>query len=252
MAVDMHTHYGEWLSESSALEADSFVKAFTENGVERIVVLPLAGLFSNCRDHRTDNDNLYRFCQVAPRALIPGFSVNPLFGQEVLEEIRRCRTKRGLRLLKLHPWLQGFSVTTKEMDAVAEVCLDLGVTIIFHDGTPPYCTPLQLARLCRDFPGLKVTSRHAGLNDLWRDALLAAQRYENYHVCLCGLSGSQMQVFVDNLPATQICVGSDAAGRDCSDTIWYRWAQWRSVKVSEETRKIIETETPQRLLGITG
>jgi predicted TIM-barrel fold metal-dependent hydrolase len=51
--------------------------------------------------------------------------VNPLMGNSALEEVRRCAVEGGARVLKLHPWLQGFSVSSPEMDAVAGLCREL-------------------------------------------------------------------------------------------------------------------------------
>ena len=219
------------------------------NGVDAAIVMPLAGLLSNCVDHAADNDFVFEFCQAAPERLLPAFAVNPLFGEKALAEIERCRRELGLRILKLHPWLQGFSIMSDEMNAVAGLCQRLGVTIVFHDGTPPYCTPLQVARLCRDFPGLKVVSGHSGLNDLWRDALAAAQRYPNFYLALCGVTLGQMQFIVDHLGPEQICVGSDMINLN-EDLFWYRWGIWRRVDVADEKRDIIEDRTPRVLLGL--
>ena len=135
------------------------------------------------------------------------------------------------------------------MTEVAELCEKLDIVIAFHDGTPPYSTPLQIARLARDFPDLRVISGHAGLNDLWMNALQAAQRYPNYYVCLSGLTMRAMQRIVDEVPAEQICVGSDVFELK-EDILWYRWKKFRMLKISEDKRRIIEDETPRKLLGL--
>ena len=246
MAIDMHTH--PLLSYDPA-DAERLLKILDANHVDRIVVITRDGLRSNCMDHPAINDGIYGFCRKNPERFLPAFTINPLFGQKAVDEIRRCREKFGISLLKLHPWLQGFSLASSHMDRVAAMCRELGITIIFHDGTPPYATPCQLARLCRDFPELKIISGHAGLNDLWYDSLLSARRYQNFHICLCGVAVSQMQRIVDQVAPEQICVGSDFIDL-AEDSLWYPWQQWRRVEMPDKVRDIIENKTPKKLLNI--
>jgi len=34
------------------------------------------------------------------------------------------------------------------------------------------------------------------------------------------------------------------------DILWYRWEKFRLLKISEDKRRIIEDETPRKLLGL--
>jgi len=250
MVTDSHTHIGPSGDATTDQRVKRMLELLDHNHVDGAIVLPLAGLMSDCFDHKADNDFVFDFCGREPARLFPAFAVNPLLGMKALDEIKRCRNDRGLRLLKLHPWLQGFSIASDPMNKVAELCQQLGVTIVFHDGTPPYCTPLQLARLCRDFPDLKVISGHGGLDDLWSDSIAAAKRYRNYLICLCGLPLGQMQRIVDEAPPEKICIGSDFINL-AEDTLWYRWSVWRKVSIPNESRRIIEDETPRSILGVS-
>ncbi len=248
MAIDCHIHISPKPHQSGEKRADALVQTLEAYQLDAAVVLPLDGLLSNCIDHRADNDFVYHFCQRHSLKLLSAFSVNPWFGPKALDEIKRCRTELGLTLLKLHPWLQGFSVASPQMNAVAALCQELSVAIVLHDGTPPYSAPLQLARLCRDFPALRVVSGHSGLNDLWRDAIAAARRHRNFFLCLCGLAAYPVQRIVAEIPADQICVGSDWIN-GTEDVLWYRWNLWRRVSVPPEKRAVIENQTPRRILG---
>lgn len=256
MAIDMHVHLNVSPQGKALCEPQELLSIMDKNSVTGAVMMPLMGLFSNCKDYRVDNTGIAEFCKNAPDRLFPCFTVNPLSPKQAVEEVKRCKNELGINALKLHPWLQGFSITYEHMDAVAKVCEEQGVTIIFHDGTPPYCTPLQIARLAREYPNLKVVSGHTGLNDLWPDALLAAKRYPNYYLSFCGSTTGQMQQIVDQIPPEQICVGSDlilgAKMEFCDDedAMWFRWQAWRKVKVSDEGRDIIENQTAKKLLNL--
>ena len=248
MAIDMHTHLGHFSNGSEVSVKDTLSMLYRQK-VDGALVMPTRGLRSNYRDHKIENSRIKTFCEQAPEHLYPAFSVNPLMRKDALNEIHRCREELGIRILKLHPWLQGFSISDPEMTKVAKLCEKLNVVIAFHDGTPPYSTPLQVARLARDFPNLRVISGHAGLNDLWINSIQAAQRYPNYYICLSGPTMRAMQKIVDEVPAEQICMGSDVTELK-EDILWYRWEKFRMLKMSEDKRRIIEDETAKRLLGL--
>lgn len=247
MSVDFHLHIGPKAGESVAQRADALCATMDKFGVQEALVLPLAGLFSNCPDNAPDNDFVNEFCGLKPERLIPAFTVNPWSGERALDEIRRCHAKGG-KLLKLHPWLQGFSIATDGMNAVAALCEQLSIPILLHDGTPPYSAPLQLSRLCRDFPRLRVVSGHAGLNDLWHDALLGAKRYPNFFLCFCGTAFFPIQRILAEIPAEQLCIGSDWIN-GTEDVFWYRWSLWQRTPMSREARHTIENVTPNIILG---
>ena len=249
-AIDFHTHFGG-SGDQSAVTPDVLLEWLSRYDVDGALITPLNSLFSGCADHRPENDAVFRYCAQAPDNLFGALAVNPLMGDAALDEIRRCKETYGARVLKLHPWLQGFPVTSPEMDRVAALCRELEIAIMFHDGTPMYTHPLQCARLCRDFPGLRVIAGHAGLGDLWREAMLAAQRYPDFILCLCGPREAAMREIVENVRPEQLCVGSDIFTAELNDPVmWFRWRSFRSLNLPAETRAIIESRTPGRILGI--
>ena len=245
MVIDMHIH----LDKTSTVKVKDILSILDRQKVSGALVMTLAGLHSSCSDHEAENNKVKSFCKQAPRHLYPAFTINPYMGKKALDEIHRCRKELDIKILKLHPWVQGFSVSSPEMREVAKLCQKLSVAIVFHDGTPPYSTPLQIASLARDFENLCIISGHSGLFDLCEDALKAAQRYPNYYLCLCGPTMRAMQRIIDEVPAEQICMGSDMCG-SAELALWYRWEKFRRLKISEDKRRIIEDETPRRLLGL--
>jgi uncharacterized protein len=253
MAIDFHCHYTQWggvrIPEDTP---ERTLDLLAGNNVNGALIAPLMGLFSSCVDSRPENDAIHEYCSQAPRRLFAAFTVNPLMGEVALGEIRRCRAEHDAKVLKLHPWLQGFSVSSPEMDPVAALCEELGIAILFHDGTPVYGHPLQIARLCRDFPDLTVIAGHCGLGDMWREAMLAAQRYPNYILCFCGPRELGMREIVENVRPEQICVGSDLSTSDKDDAVaWFRWRSFREIDMPDSVRRAIEHDTPARILGLS-
>jgi predicted TIM-barrel fold metal-dependent hydrolase len=253
MIIDFHTHLSSWGGVMDPEDTPPRTLTRLEKaGVGAALIMPFAGLFSGCTDHSADNDRVFSYCAEAPGRLFPAFTVNPYNGSPALDEIRRC-AEHGAKVLKLHPWLQGFSVSSTQMDEVAGLCRELGLGIIFHDGSPVYSHPLQLARLCRDFPGLTIVSGHAGLGDLWREAIAAAQRYPDFILCLSGPRERAMEEVIREVRPEQLCIGSDMSTSDPDDIVlWFRWASFRRLKMAEAVRRAIEEETPARLLRLAG
>ena len=252
MIIDFHCHLGSWGGVVTPDDTpERTVGRLDSAGVGAALIMPFAGLYSNCSNHPEDNKRVFRYCAGAPGRLFPAFTVNPLLGASALDEVRRCAAEQDAKVLKLHPWLQGFSISSPEMDAVAGLCRELGLLVIFHDGSPLYSHPLQLARLCRDFPGLTVVSGHAGLGDLWREAITAAQRYPDFILCLSGPRELGMAEVIREVRPEQLCVGSDMSTSDRDDIVlWFRWAQFRKLELPVEVKRTIEEETPARLLGL--
>jgi hypothetical protein len=252
MIIDFHCHLGSWGGAVAPEDTpERTVGRLEKAGVGAALIMPFAGLYSNCSNHPEDNERVFRYCAGAPGRLFPAFTVNPLGGGAALDEVRRCAVERGAKVLKLHPWLQGFSISSPEMDAVAGLCRELGLALIFHDGSPVYSHPLQLARLCRDFPGLTIVSGHAGLGDLWREAIAAAQRYPDFVLCLSGPRELGLAEVIREVRPEQLCLGSDMSTSDRDDIVlWFRWAQLRKLTLPIEVKRAIEEETPARLLGL--
>jgi predicted TIM-barrel fold metal-dependent hydrolase len=108
------------------------------------------------------------FCTVEPTA------------EAAPREIERCVRELGFIGVKIHPWLQAFSVVgTQGIESVMETAGALKVPVLFHDGTPPYSTPRQIGYLAERHPRTTVILGHAGLADLWRDAADVARLNPN-------------------------------------------------------------------------
>jgi predicted TIM-barrel fold metal-dependent hydrolase len=249
MIVDCHTHaaggrsFG--LATSSVAE---FVAAMDRGGVDKSLVLTTDGFFF---DFVAANDDLQTFVQQYPDRLFAGPTVNPRYGDAALAEIRRCRVELGMKgPLKFHPWLQGFSPLEPYMDAVAETCIALDLPIFFHDGTPPYSTPLQEATLAARFPALKVIMGHSGLRDMWLETLLAAKRYPNVWVCLCGTAPIGMERIVAEVDPRRILFGTDAGFGSAPGTHEYRKGQILRLAVPDDVKAGILGENARRLFGL--
>jgi predicted TIM-barrel fold metal-dependent hydrolase len=177
--------------------------------------------------------------------------VDPRYRDMAVAEMRRCRRDLGMKgPLKLHPWLQGFSPVEPLMDPIAETAIELGMPIMMHDGTPPYCTSLQVAALAARFPDLTVILGHSGLKDLWQTALAAAFRYPNIILCLCGTLPLGIERIVSKVDPERLLFGTDAGFGAARGNQEYRLGQILRLDIPDSVRRLILGGNARRIFNL--
>lgn len=179
MIIDFHTHlYKSW-NTLKGMTAEEMLRKMDKHDVERSVVFTMNGFWG---DFRAANDELVNLTRPYRDRLIPFCTVHPYAGNNAIDEMKRCNEQFGIKGIKLHPWCQGFFVTSDPMFRVADCAESLGMMLVFHDGTPPYTEPLQIAHLARLFPNVVVLLGHGGLKDFPGEVIMAAQQLPNLYV----------------------------------------------------------------------
>lgn len=209
--LDAHTHMpGQGFSGVRGLESDEFLALMDTNGIDQAWVFTLDGLYFDPAPH---NDRLLEFCAADPRRLIPFCTVHPRYADPV-GELRRCVLDLGMRGVKFHPWLQAFSPMDPAMDAIGDEIQRLGLPVVFHDGTPPYSSPLQCAHFAARHPGVPVILGHGGLHDLWKEAVMAAERHPNIYIVPSSMPMHGLRQALQRLGAGRFLFGTDAGFGD--------------------------------------
>ncbi|GLY71751.1 amidohydrolase family protein [Actinoallomurus iriomotensis] len=252
--IDFHTHTPLWRTTSwlggAPFTAEQFVQFMDGAGIEAAVVLSHDGLFDFTPQA---NDDLAGFVAAYPDRLFGMGTVNIRRPSEAVAETERMLGELGLRGMKIHPWLQGFSPHEAMLDPVCEILAAHGGILLSHDGTPPYSTPAQIAALARRHPRLPVVLGHGGLHDLWREALAMTCETENLYLCLCGTPPYAARRIVTQAPAHKVLFGSDAGLSDRASQD-YAVARAREVElwgIPETRRQAVLVDNPRRLLGMT-
>ena len=253
LIIDAHTHIGanlyagEWATADTDAAAEKYVANLRAAGVDRGFAFTIDGLMM---DPGGCNDVLASQRERFPEVIIPWGTVHPLWPEaKIRQELRRCVRELGFVGFKFHPWLQGFSLTAPGMSIVAEECIDMGVPVTFHDGTPFYSTALQVVYYARTFPELKVLSGHGGLAEGWVDVIEPARELPNYWICLSGPTQQGMQALYDQLGPDRLLFGSDGGWLD-AETTAFHLRQVRALRApAEDIEKILGTNA-QRLLGL--
>ncbi len=206
MIVDVHTHLFQGYLTQRGLSTLQFVAGLRHGGVDQALVMTLEGFLGLSRPA---NDALAAAARQYPGVLYPVCTVHPRDGDQAIVEMERCAHELGMVALKLHPWLQAFSVVEPGVVCLLQAAARLSWPVIIHDGTPPYCTPLQIAYLAGCVPEATVILGHGGLSDFPREALAAAKRQRNIVICPCGVPLFWMREFVRQVGVERLVFGSD-------------------------------------------
>ena len=242
--IDTHTHFpghtfGQTPKTGAQLRAE-----FEAEGFSAAWIMTTDGLLSNPARH---NDLLYEGVRKHLDFFTPFCTVNPHDGAaKAVKELERCAGSLRMKGLKFHPWLQSFSLSHPAVEPILRRAGELGMPVLFHDGTPPYSTPLQIASVAERVPDTTVILGHSGLDDLWEDAILASRRHSNIRLCLCSPSAGVIREIIRRVPPERLMFGSDSGfGPGLGKAAI---AKIRGAKASARAMNLIFSENAMRLM----
>ncbi len=256
MIVESHSHISldlggtESASTHYGMEPDSidaYLRAYDQNKVDACYVFGLRSFWDSAFIQR-ENTELAKLRKQYPRRLFPWGCVNPSWPeQEVRAEIRRMANDLGLYGIKLVPICQGFPISGSGMDVVAEEAIRYHLPIFFHDGSPEYCSAVQVAYYARKYPELRVVSGHGGLREHWPDLIPAVRELPNLWVCLSGPTQWGIQTLYDELGPEKLLFGSDG-GLGHPSVIKAYLRRVERLQAPEEHKKMILGDNAMQLL----
>jgi predicted TIM-barrel fold metal-dependent hydrolase len=248
MIIDAHTHLYEQYASSKGLPVDQYVDGLQKAKIDKALVFGLEGFFGSSSP---TNNALAEAIKPYPQLLYPVCTIHPRDGQAALDEMERCSRDLGMVALKLHPWLQAFSVVEPNLIAVLQIAAKLKWPVIFHDGTPPYSTPLQIAYLASQVPQATVILGHAGLSDFPLEALAAAKRCSNIYLCPCGVPLNWIRNFVREIGCERIIYGSDYPFGGAA-SIYYYLSKIRALELSPQEEDMVFSQNIRHIIPALG
>ncbi len=242
MIIDFHTHIFGGVY-APAIDPKHFISVMDRNHIEKSLLLPYDGFFSNFQQ---DNDLISRIVGQYPDRFAGLGTINPRH-VDALGEIGRCLDETNLIGFKFHSWLQAFGPLDVDFLRLAEEGNRRKALFFFHDGTPPYSEPFQLAEIARRFPDLTVVLGHSGLPDLWRESMLSALKYDNVWLCFCGTPHWGMKEITERMNGERIVWGTDYPAAKEQD-VTERIKQVQYLPFSDSIKDKILYKNAKRLL----
>jgi predicted TIM-barrel fold metal-dependent hydrolase len=141
---------------------------------------------------RQVNDDTAAFVRKHADRLIGFLTVHPR-QPDALEEIERAVGDLGLRGIKLGPNYQNFDPLGEDAFRVYRRAEELGLPILFHQGTSPvrhadldYAHPRHMDRIGTAFPELRVIMAHMG-HPWWIDTITVIRKHPNIYADVSAL-----------------------------------------------------------------
>jgi hypothetical protein len=249
MIIDTHTHYFKSFTPIiQGLSGKEFVEGFQALGIDKVVVCTLEGFFKN---YQACNDELAALESEYPDVVRTWGTVDPRDGEEAIAEIGRCVDELGMVGFKFHNWLQAVSAVDPCMFPVMEEIARRELPVLFHDGTPPYCSTDQIAYLADRYPDATVILGHSGLNEFARQALRAAVKYDNVMLNVCGARYETLKRAVETVGPERILWGTDFPFGGPGNIIYHR-AKVEALPISDDDKEKIFSENMIRLVPSLG
>jgi uncharacterized protein len=209
--VDAHAHV--MLQDFGSLKAssmESLIDHYTRLGVEQIWFSSVDALIQNQTDlHRRSNDLLAEYQERFKPRIVGLATVNPRGGDDSARELERAVGQLALCGLKIHGWLQPVSTVDPCLEPIFAVADRMQLTVLFHDGTPPYTSSLQIAWLAEKYPHCTMILGHGGLKDLSENAIQAAVRHPNVFLQTVAMTPRGIRRAVERLGPSRILFGTD-------------------------------------------
>jgi len=248
MIFDCHTHWGIVYGDRDGHDPSAWLQMLDRYNVSHAIVLGHRGIV-DAGETAHDHDDVAAVCARSGGRMIQFLTVHPSQGNKAVDEAVRCLDQHGARGMKFHPWIQGETIAQPVMDELAELAAARGVPLYFHDGTPSYSMPSQMAGLARRHPRTTVVLGHSGLVEHWREGIDAVRRCPNVWACLCGVHPAAIREYIKSCDVSRLLWGSDF-GFSFSDPFAYRLGMMRSLGLADAVLDNMFTANPGRLLGL--
>lgn len=201
MIIDSHNHLGGRPGQQTA---EALLALMDRAGVGRAVAFPYVEALTP--DH---NDWMAETVARYPDRLIGYAAVNP-WHPGAADEVRRSVREKGLRGLKLHPFLHGYSLAQHDLlDPIFEGCRDLGIPLVIHGAGEWSNMPLQFDEMARCFPEVTIVMAHMGTIWGFQEALLVAERRPNILLGTALAFSEFVRVAVERVGAERVLMETD-------------------------------------------
>ncbi|MDD5598849.1 MAG: amidohydrolase family protein [Victivallaceae bacterium] len=246
MIIDCHTHWGGCWERRDHGSPEQWLKILDRHSVDRAWLMCEEGLMRSDRCIE-DNNRIARIARQYPDRFVPFGSVWPQQGEQAIAEVKRGVETLGMKGLKFHPWIQGFSTADETFGKICQLAGEFKIPVVFHDGTPPYSLAEQVAGLARRFPATRIILGHSGILWNWRSALAAA-KLPNIYLCLCGPTMRAIEIICKNVSPEKLLWGSDF-GFGFADTISYRLDLLSEAGITSGLRLQILDKNPRSIFS---
>ncbi len=244
MITDAHVHMGKMQGLLNLEAGADFIMEMSDKaGIDRVVVTHLTALFYDMYEgNRLLAEALRRF----PDRMLGWATISsPNYGQEAIDEVRRCIEEHGMVGMKIYSSLASPISEPAAIEVIAAAAR-MGIPILAHSD------PWACEKVCQEVPEAMLIMAHMG-NTVssrgdWNRAIDAALSYDNL---LLDISGSShvagfVEAAVEAIGPQRVIFGSDLPIFDQR----VQMAKVTGSDLSQEAKDLILGGNIARILGI--
>lgn len=243
MIIDAYNNIWKASGTSDYLTAESYtaenlIGCLDEAGIDMAVGCSLG--------QAIDNEYIAGIVATYPDRFIGFGGVNPRLAGAV-DAVAEC-SALGLKGIKLHPTLHGYHFADHGLlDAIFQAATDRGLLILVNALDDPWCAPLSIEEISRNFPKAPLLIAHMGTVWNTTEALIVAERNPHIYLETSSAQLLDVQVAYSRVGPEKIIMGTDWPG---SHPVLERAKIARAIP-DDDHRALVEGGNLARLLGIT-
>jgi predicted TIM-barrel fold metal-dependent hydrolase len=227
LIIDGHTHLVPF-SEQRLFTAEHLLKSMDEVGIDKALTFSIAadGHVNPLTYGREglkgtggrENEVIAKWLKQYPDRLMAFASINPLYGELAVEQLRRCVLKLGFKGIKLRPTQCGYWMYNgrhdKYVDAIMEQAVKLKLPILSHSDHYSTSAPYRMGWLADTYPDVTIIIGHMGGGG-WdvsgtRDAVWVTKKHDNVYLETSSNSPYNIRRALTEVDAEKVIFGSDA------------------------------------------
>ena len=200
MIIDGHVHLG--IRPGAEQTMEELISRMDKDKVDKSIVFNFVEVLQN--------DYVAKAMEKYPDRVIGFATIHP-WHENAKDELIRCIDKLGLKGLKMHPTLHGYSFSNHLLiDPLLEICTKFKIPVIGHGGDDIFSTPLQYEEMARTFPEVKFVIAHMGVVWTVNEAFMVAKRNENIFLGTAGATIGYIKAAVEEVGAEKVVMGTDS------------------------------------------
>jgi len=170
LIIDAHVHLGKFPQTRIDGNPQTLIKIADKLGIDKLCVSSFKAI---AYDFYEGNKDLLEAIKEYPGRIYGYVTVNPRFGDEAVEEIRRYVGQHGMVGIKLHAEIQGYPGNDPCVYPVMEEAAKLDVPVKIHAETD------ETDQLADRFPDVTIIMCHMGGGGDWLKGIRTAKRRGN-------------------------------------------------------------------------
>ena len=203
MIIDAHTCWHTYEMKGIRLSEKEYISVLDSFGIDKAVA---CCPFYLQTDFILGNDKILKLMKKYPTCIIGFATLNPLFGNEAIEELKRC-IGEGMRGIKLHCDLSQIPYDNPLTFPIIEKAIEFDIPVLLHTGED---SKEQAKFISQKYPEATFIFAHIG-NRAWREMCSFAKKQKNIIFCLSGMIFERgfLEEAVSSVSDERVVYGSD-------------------------------------------